>query len=140
MVKMVYYSQSGVMWWKKIPVIHRQEPLWTVFSFVVHIKRLFIYKNFEKLNNCSLRCKPFRSDVLSQPTEKKNPTTSVLWKTTFAAPMNAFLAQQCAMNDPLLETALSEASLVVVPPGQNRNPHRLTVRVCAQCMNKNEVS
>ena len=37
------YSSSS-MWWKRLLFNHRHEPSWTVFSFVVHIKRMYIYK------------------------------------------------------------------------------------------------
>ena len=47
MVKIVYYSRSGSIWWIHLLVIHGQEPLWTLFSFVVHIKQMFIIYIYE---------------------------------------------------------------------------------------------
>ena len=59
--------------------------------------------------------------------------------TPFAAPMNASLAQQSAINDTILKTALGEESLVLVRPGVYiMNPYHS--KPCCKLKNKKKTS
>ena len=44
-IKMVYYLSSCSIWWISLLVILMQEPLWTIFGFVVLINHIYTYIN-----------------------------------------------------------------------------------------------
>ena len=50
-IKIVYHLWTGSNKMKKLLVVHRQEPLWRVLSFVVQIKRMHFFIIFQKLNS-----------------------------------------------------------------------------------------